>query len=531
MDSMLKISTNENSLASQRKAANTDPRSLAGRPRSEAELFGQVMTPYEIATRMALECLRERPQRAITILDPAVGPGTFPLSLLATGKLRVDDKLILRDIDHKMVKTTHKVLSETKQTINLECCDSILERIDPCDIVIMNPPYVRQEWIDRKSQYQSIFRERYGVNVPGTANLYVYFIVKALAELNPGGKLICIVYDSWLYTKFGHWLSKVLQANCNNIETINLSEQPFQERLINATIITATRTDAQFTGEPDKYPTLIARKKSWLSEIHGTVPLSTLFHTKRGLRLKQASFFLMKLNDGLAVGATPFVKKSSQVSGLVVSDDHQESALLQYPDRTPNAAVIAEIQRRLTIAKDDPERNVAILTWFKERPNNWYFHREAPYAPIIFNYYLRGRPRHIYNPKRVFADNFYGLTPLAPIDPLIPFAIMNSTCVCLDIFCRARSQGNGLSKIQLYEYRDVTLPDWRLFSNKALKQLCRVGEDIIAGRGNEPGNITKIDEVIASELNTEQVSISRMNEEVVKHFAGATQARKIVCPG
>ena len=232
------------------QSIGTDPKSLAGRPISESKLMGQVFTPERIAAQMVAELLQDRLCSGLIILDPAVGPATFPISMMTTGKLHSNDKLVLRDIDEKMVIKTRQELVRAGISVDLKRCDYLQESGGPYDLIIMNPPYVRQEWIDKKELYRAVFQERYNTIVPGTSNLYVYFIVKALAELKLGGKLVCIVYDSWLFTKFGRWLAGILQANCGDVKTTNIGQQPFQGKLIDATIITATRTTKQFVGKP-----------------------------------------------------------------------------------------------------------------------------------------------------------------------------------------------------------------------------------------------------------------------------------------
>jgi hypothetical protein len=197
-----------------------------------------------------------------------------------------------------------------------------------------------------------------------------------------------------------------------------------------------------------------------------------------------------------------------------VPDDHLEAALLQYPDSLPNPAMIAEIYSRLELAKSDPENNVAILTWYEQRLDSWYLHRKAPYAPIIFNYYIRNLPRHIYNPQRAYSDNFYGLTPLRTVDPFLPLAVMNSTCVCLEILHRARNQGSGLQKIQLYEYRNVLVPDWTRWGKAAQEKMRKLGKLLLKSSGKDRSCIRAIDETIAHEIDSERVSLAFINEQL-----------------
>jgi hypothetical protein len=76
---------------------------------------------------------------------------------------------------------------------------SFLEPIAPAgrpgfDIVLANPPYVRQELIkDQKPALKKV----YGSNFSGTADLYVFFYLRALQCLRPGGMLAFISSNKW----------------------------------------------------------------------------------------------------------------------------------------------------------------------------------------------------------------------------------------------------------------------------------------------------------------------------------------------
>ncbi|HRH38901.1 MAG TPA: N-6 DNA methylase, partial [Flavobacteriales bacterium] len=76
------------------------------------------------------------------------------------------------------------------------------------DIVIGNPPYVRQELLTEQKPY---YQEHYAV-YHGVADLYTYFIEKAQALLKSGGRYGVIVANKWLRANYGEplrrWLKK-----------------------------------------------------------------------------------------------------------------------------------------------------------------------------------------------------------------------------------------------------------------------------------------------------------------------------------
>src|SRR4051794_29174717 len=81
----------------------SDPKSLAGRPLDKAGLLGQVFTPDVIARRMALDLLADHDPRPVRLLDPCVGPGTFPEVIHALGLLGASDEITAIDIDPDMI--------------------------------------------------------------------------------------------------------------------------------------------------------------------------------------------------------------------------------------------------------------------------------------------------------------------------------------------------------------------------------------------------------------------------------------------
>jgi len=74
------------------------------------------------------------------------------------------------------------------------------------DVVIGNPPYVRQEGLKEQKKY---FETHYEVYV-GTADLYTYFIEKGISLLHPKGLFSYIVANKWMRANFGRPLRKFL---------------------------------------------------------------------------------------------------------------------------------------------------------------------------------------------------------------------------------------------------------------------------------------------------------------------------------
>jgi type I restriction-modification system DNA methylase subunit len=90
------------------------------------------------------------------------------------------------------------------------------------DVVIGNPPYVRQELLDNLQK--EYFERKYEV-YHGIADLYSYFFEKGISILNDKGLFGIIVANKWMRTNFGEPLRKWLK-NQNITEIIDFGDLP-----------------------------------------------------------------------------------------------------------------------------------------------------------------------------------------------------------------------------------------------------------------------------------------------------------------
>ena len=108
------------------------------------------------------------------------------------------------------------------------------------DIVIANPPYIRQELIkSQKSALQRICGSAYSA----TADLYVYFYLRALELLKPDGTLCFISSNKWLRAAYGKTLRQIM-AHQTQLALLIDGLNPFNAS-VDAMIVVARK------GEPD----------------------------------------------------------------------------------------------------------------------------------------------------------------------------------------------------------------------------------------------------------------------------------------
>ena len=177
---------------------------------------------------------------------------------------------------------------------------------------------------------------------------------------------------------------------------------------------------------------------------------------------------------------------------------------------------------RLADARFKPRENVAILTWADERPDAWHLHAVPPAAPILFNYFMRHRPKHVSNPHSIaYSDNFYGLTPkIGDVDAW--FAVLNSTASAAAILRQARNQGSGLAKVQLFEYRAASVLDVRDWSTCDVERLKQLGRLLRSRKASHDDVFKRIDQVISEVTDDPSLDPRRVAEE----FASADSNAK-----
>lgn len=95
---------------------------------------------------------------------------------------------------------------------------------DGFDVVIGNPPYVRQEMLGKQKDY---FREHFQV-YHGMADLYSYFVEKSLKLINQDGLYGVIVANKWMRANYGEPLRRFLKGH-HLYEIIDFGDLPVFE--------------------------------------------------------------------------------------------------------------------------------------------------------------------------------------------------------------------------------------------------------------------------------------------------------------
>ena len=126
------------------------------------------------------------------------------------------------------------------------------------DLVIGNPPYVRQEAIkDQKPALEKHYGGKDKKGNPlgayaGTADLFVYFIQRGIELLNPGGAFAYITSNKWYRAKYGANLRGWLNRQTELRRIVDFGDAEVFDAIAYPTILIATRRDAPVQAPGDR---------------------------------------------------------------------------------------------------------------------------------------------------------------------------------------------------------------------------------------------------------------------------------------
>jgi hypothetical protein len=136
------------------------------------------------------------------------------------------------------------------------------------DVVVGNPPYVRQEWISPFKPYLQAHYKAYH----GTADLYVYFYELGLNVLRPGGRLSFIVTNKWMRAAYGEPLRRFFAENAwlESVVDFGHAKQIFEDADVFPTIIVARKPGE---GSPPSTTRVCAipREQLRISDLSGQI--------------------------------------------------------------------------------------------------------------------------------------------------------------------------------------------------------------------------------------------------------------------
>lgn len=189
------------------KASTPEETYIKNTPLSYRRKNGQYFTPLPVAEIMSEWVSTCMPN---SLLDPAIGLGIFPR---AYERLAENPFVEWRgfDIDPHLVEQTRTTLKHLSGNVTVSEEDFLQSSWETSyDGIMANPPYFKLRLHENKQELLQTFEEKLGFRLPGNTNIYNLFILKALEQLQEGGRAAFLVPFEFLNADYGYAIKKYL---------------------------------------------------------------------------------------------------------------------------------------------------------------------------------------------------------------------------------------------------------------------------------------------------------------------------------
>ncbi len=434
--------------------------------------LGQVFTKKNVAQFMISLC-EIAPNDYI--LDPCFGAGVFVEELHKKGYKNIYGC----ELDSKLF---NKISSKYS---NLYCCDFLTKKFNrKFDLIIMNPPYIRHEKINDLQEYginKSLIQSNVMYSkLPKNANMYMYFIVKSISLLKKNGQLVVIFPGSWQKSSSGKKFIKEINNSCSIVEIINVHGDVFEDNVLTDVVIMKLKKNLD-NNKCKNYDAFFENNRIYYKdnveyqEVDGScIKFNDIFKIKRGLTTGYNDAFINPpvTNEKCL---KKIVSTPKQILGYTTKNSKYDNILVVDDSELCNKYLI-KIENKI-IKEGKP------TTLYNKIINNkkWYEIKIFNCTGIIFNYFIRNEIKFIYNEDfEMVRDNFYIIN--CDFDEKLAFALLNNYYVYYQLEKIGKKYGNGLLKIQKYDFNNLNIVDPLKITINDKKKLIELSEKIISGK-------------------------------------------------
>jgi type I restriction-modification system DNA methylase subunit len=234
------------------------------------------------------------------------------------------------------------------------------------DVVIGNPPYVRQEGLGNFKPY---FAAAYPETYHGVADLYVYFYEQALRLTRAGGRMAYIVTNKWMRAGYGESLRAYFAEHAAVERIIDFGHAPiFEDADVFPCILILRKPTPQ---EQADLSTQVVQALTFPREELGKVNLGRYIR-EQSQSLSQSRF-----------GRAPWTLGSSAVDDLLAKIRHAGVPLAEFAGVKPFYGIKTGLNEAFLI--DTPTKEALL--------------RADPHAADIIKPYLRGQDIKRWSPE------------------------------------------------------------------------------------------------------------------------------------
>lgn len=458
--------------------------------------LGQVFTNKNVAEYMTSLFSLENDAN---MMDPCFGDGVFLSSLQEFGYSNITGC----EIDSNLFFRTKANFPNVKLVNSDFLSYSNNQKFDG---IIMNPPYIRQEKIDLLSPL-GISKDRLRKNplfsnLPVTANIYMYFIIKALSLLNEMGELIVIFPESWLTSQSGRQFTKNIYSKCSLVEQIFMSGDIFVKNVITDVIILKLRKCFCKNIPVVKYVRFehndFYEYNPELSDIR--LDFSKKFDAygviRRGITTGYNTMYINPplKNEVSRKYLRKILSSPKEIVGFSTKNSKPDEVLIL----NSNDELTDEIQDYLHKFKAEIQNQCFPKTLYHkiQSDKNWFSINPVNSSGILFSYFVRNDMKFIYNDSDYLVrDNFYIIRQKDSSDSVLFFALLNNYYTFYQLEKIGKKYGAGLLKLQRYDLENLHFPDVSTFSRNDVEKLRTLSLNLISK--NDSKIILEITKIIS----------------------------------
>jgi tRNA1(Val) A37 N6-methylase TrmN6 len=466
--------------------------------------LGQIFTkPFLAAYMVNLFTLNSKS----TILDPCFGSGVFIDSILS----ETDFIPYGYEIDKDLFDSYHP----QKPIKTLQNSDFLLaNHTIKYDGIIMNPPYIRHEKIDTMFKYgiskEKLREAEIFSKLPKTANLYMYFIVKAIDLLKPNGELIVIFPESWLNARSGKNFRQILESKCSVAKRIHVAGRAFEkEALVEVVILKLIKAVSIVDCSPS-YVRIknnrITKRRLKKIKINTSccVPFAQYATVRRGITTGNNSVFINpKIKSSNCSGTLcDIISSPKMINGYSTVGAKLDKLLLLEKGRDIDTTTTKYLQKceKEMLAKYTPKTLAMKIT--KGEP--WYYLDKIDCTGIVFGYMIRNSMRFMINNQGYLVrDNFYIISP--KIEKYLLFSLLNNYYTFAQLEISGKKYGGGLLKLQKYDIDGIMLPDITIMTTKDKQNLSQLACKL--SKEHDKNIIDRITDIISHYMDNDFQSI------------------------
>ncbi len=482
---------------------------------TQRTLLGQVFTPFVIAREMARWVTALRPPAQV--LDPALGLGVFLRALLEKPNEPLPH-MVGYEIDPDLADQAWQLfLHNGFSGLEIHASSYLSSNWEPrYDAILCNPPYRKFRGLPGKNELVTQVQSNTGIKLSQAANLYAFFLIKAVHQLAENGRAVFILPYEFFNADYGRVIKQYLldEGVLRKILILGKRIYPFERVITTTCILCLERTAPVFPPEVINCQTLeelsaaitapvgispaeevpaqpanskwlvSSQARRWMAH-PSLVLLSTFGRVSRGIATGDNGYFLLTETQRQRWGLNkscvlPCLSKSVLAPDPVFSTASFDKLRLSdkpvWLFRAAGNETDPAVERYLAYGIESG----ADRRYLTRNRTPWYALEERPPAPLLATTFSRSGIRWVRNEAAVrFLTAFHGFYPTPDTDLELLAAYLITPLAQRILAQNRREYGNGLHKFEPNDLNHGLVLDIRLIHAKDMGKIKKLYREFI----------------------------------------------------